>query len=150
MRLVSWRWVTYVDRGMFSYVDRGMFSYVDRGMFSYVDRPKCLFTLHPLADLFIPTPTRLLWEAFSHAAISGWILHIHISTTVYIQVLIYTAGWTGASWRRRKHPTFWDGSKENSSPSSLDLDSSILPKKLNTGKAAKRICCNKRPRLAAV
>ena len=26
------------------------------------------FTLHPPADLFIPAPTRLLWEAFSHAA----------------------------------------------------------------------------------
>ena len=30
---------------------------------SPLDRPKC-FTLHPLADLFIPTPTRLLREPF--------------------------------------------------------------------------------------
>ena len=29
------------------------------------------FTLHPLADLFIPTPTRLRWEAYSsHASIT--------------------------------------------------------------------------------
>ena len=28
------------------------------------------FTLHPLADLFIPTQTRLLWKHSSHAAIT--------------------------------------------------------------------------------
>ena len=43
-------------------------------MFSYCSVSSPLdgskgFTLHPLADLFIPTPTRLLWEAFSHAAL---------------------------------------------------------------------------------
>ncbi len=27
------------------------------------------FTRHPLADLSVPAPTRLPWEAFSHAAI---------------------------------------------------------------------------------
>ena len=32
------------------------------------DWSKC-FTLHALADLFIPSPTRLLWEAFSLDAI---------------------------------------------------------------------------------
>ena len=36
---------------------------------SPLDRTKD-FTLHPLADLFIPTPTRLLREEFSHAAIT--------------------------------------------------------------------------------
>ena len=30
----------------------------------------------------------------------------HISTTVYSQVLIYTAHWTEVSWRERKYPNF--------------------------------------------
>ena len=41
------------------------------------------FTFHPLADLFIPRPSQLLWEAFSHAAIARR-LFVHISTTVCI------------------------------------------------------------------
>ena len=36
------------------------------------DCSKC-FTLHPLADLFIPMPPRLPWEAFSHTAITAQI-----------------------------------------------------------------------------
>ena len=54
------------------------------------------FTLYPLGDLFIPTPTWLLLEAFSHAAITARRPFIHISTTVYSQILIYTAEWTEA------------------------------------------------------
>ena len=46
-----------------------------------------------LADMFISTPTRLHWEAFSHAEINARGLINHISTTVYCQVLIYTAYW---------------------------------------------------------
>ena len=44
-------------------------SHEGKGMFLYsvvssrLDHSK-RFTLHPLADLFIPTPTRLLLEAF--------------------------------------------------------------------------------------
>ena len=38
-------------------------------VYSPFDRSKRL-TLHPLADLFIPTPTPIPWEAFSHAAIT--------------------------------------------------------------------------------
>ena len=45
-----------------------------KGMYLYsimsVGPLKSLYTL-PLADLFIPTPTRLLWEEFSHAAITA-------------------------------------------------------------------------------
>ena len=52
---------------------------------SPLDRSK-RFTLHPIADVFIQTPTRLIWEAFSHVAIT-W-LSTHISTTV--QIIIYT------------------------------------------------------------
>ena len=64
------------------------------------------FTLHPL-PLFIPTPTPLLWEAFSHAAITAVRkLLTHISATDPSQVLIYTAEWTEASWRERKCPNF--------------------------------------------
>ena len=36
------------------------------------------FTLHPLADLFILTPTWLLWEVFSHAAITVQRIFTHI------------------------------------------------------------------------
>ena len=59
----------------------------------------------PLADLFIPTPTRFSWKHSSHAAIAQR-LFTHMSTTVYGQVLIYTAESTGASWRERKCPNF--------------------------------------------
>ena len=68
------------------------------------------FTHHPLLDLFIPAPTWLLWEAFSHAAITAWRLFINISTTVYIQVLIYTADQTEVLWRKRKLK-LWSSSK---------------------------------------
>ena len=44
-----------------------MFSY--SAVSSSLDRSE-RFTLRPLEDLFIPTPTRLLWEAFSHAVIT--------------------------------------------------------------------------------
>ena len=37
---------------------------------SHLASPK-RFPLYPLADLFIPTPIRLLWEAFSQAAITA-------------------------------------------------------------------------------
>ena len=47
------------------------------------------FILHPLVDLFIPTPTQLLWEAFSLAVITVQRLFVHISTTVYSQEVIY-------------------------------------------------------------
>ena len=59
------------------------------------------FTLHPLADLFFRTPTRLLWEPFSYAAITAQRLFVHISTSVYSQVLIHTAERTGATWTER-------------------------------------------------
>ena len=52
------------------------------------DRSKC-FTLHSLADLFIPMPYWFLWKAFSHAAITVWILFAHTSTTVYSQISKY-------------------------------------------------------------
>ena len=68
---------------------------------SPLDRWKC-FTCHPLADLFIPTPTWRIWEAFSHAALTVQILFIRIASAVYSQVHIYTSEWTGASRREPK------------------------------------------------
>ena len=50
---------------------------------------KCI-TLHHLADLFIRTPTRFLWEVFSHCAKTT---HSPIPTTVLHQVLVYTTEW---------------------------------------------------------
>ena len=78
---------------------KGMFLY--RAVSSPLDRSK-RFTLHPLADVFIPTSTRLLLEAFSHAAITVQRVFIHIFTTVYSQILIYSAERTEALWRERK------------------------------------------------
>ena len=45
------------------------------------DCPK-RFTLYSLADLFNHTPSRLLWEAFSHAAISSRIIFVHIYSSL--------------------------------------------------------------------
>ena len=61
--------------------------------------------LPSLVDLFIPTPTRLLREAFySHA------------TTVYSKVLICTAESTRASIQRTKVPNLRNGSKGGFEP----------------------------------
>ena len=70
------------------------------------------FTLHSPADLLIPTPTRLLWEAFSHAAIIARRLITHISTTVYSLILMHTAECTGASWRDGEGPSFETATKD--------------------------------------
>ena len=83
------------------------------------------FTFHPLVDLFIPTPTQLLWEAFSHAAIIAQIFAY--LTTVNSQVLIYTAESTGASKGKTKMPNLRNGSKRNSKPGSLACESGNLP-----------------------
>ena len=40
-----------------------------------------LHCLHPMADLFIPTRIRLLWEAFSHASITARRLKLTNSKT---------------------------------------------------------------------
>ena len=46
------------------------------------------FTLHSLADLFIPTSTLLLREAFSDARITARRLCVHISTRYSVKQLI--------------------------------------------------------------
>ena len=50
-----------------------------------------------------------------------------MSTTVYNQVLIYTAGEQGRQWRERKCPIFETVTKGDSNPGSLDCESGILP-----------------------
>ena len=55
-------------------------------------------------------------------------LFTHISTAVYSQVLIYTAEWTGASWRERKCLIFETAAKRiRTRPGSLGWESAILP-----------------------
>ena len=49
------------------------------------------FLFTALADLFNQTPFQLLWEASSHTIINARRLFLHTSTTIYSQVLIYTA-----------------------------------------------------------
>ena len=46
---------------------------------------------NPMTDLHIPKPIRLLRETYNHAAITARRQFIHISTTVYSQILTYTA-----------------------------------------------------------
>ena len=69
---------------------------------------RALYTSSP-ADIFIPTPTRLLWEEFCHVATIARRLSIHIfpplpADRAYTR--LYTAEWTEASWRERKCPNF--------------------------------------------
>ena len=68
-----------------------------------LDRSKALYTSPP-GRLLIPTPTRLLREEFSHAAITTWRLLIYMSTAIYSHVLINTAQWTEVSCREHKCP----------------------------------------------
>ena len=58
--------------------------------------------LYPLAYMFIPTPTRLLWEALNHYAITVRRPFTHMSTANYSRILVYTAEWTGMSRREWK------------------------------------------------
>ena len=78
------------------------------------------------SDLFIPAPTRLPWEAFlATQQLRAKTNHSIISTTVYSYVVMYTAEWTGASWRERKCPNF--ETVGDSNLDSLDCESGILP-----------------------
>ncbi len=50
-----------------------------------------------------------------------------MSTTVYSQVLIYTAESTGASMERTKMPNLRNGNKMDSNQGTLDCESDTLP-----------------------
>ena len=70
------------------------------------------YTAQLSKNVVLLTTTRLLREVFSHAAVTLWrilyfiLIFTDISTAVHSMVLIYTAEWTGASWRERKCPNF--------------------------------------------
>ena len=68
-----------------------------------VQYPVRTFTLSSLADGFNQTTS--LGSIQPYATIIMWRLLIHISTTVYTQVLINTAEWTGAMSSGKKLPT---------------------------------------------
>jgi len=57
-----------------------------------------VFYTSPLAHLFIPTPSRLLWEALSHAAVTARRPFVRIITTAYSQILIHTNEWAVATF----------------------------------------------------
>ena len=85
------------------------------------------FTLHPLADLFIPTPSWLLWEAFSHAETFS-----HFAKTIDCRSSFsckwvparysFTAEWTAATWGVKASKR----QQEDFNPGSLVWGSNIL------------------------
>ena len=60
-----------------------IYIYIYRAVSSPSDSSKH-FTRHPM------TPPQLRWEYSSHIAVAALRLFVHISTTVYSQVFIYT------------------------------------------------------------
>ena len=83
--------------------------------------------IHPLVDLFIPRPTRLLWQAVSHAAITAQRLFTHTFPPLSTSRYSFIAEWTGASWNQQKCPqSFLNGSKMDLNPGSLDCESCVL------------------------
>ena len=78
-------------------------------LYSMVSCPwDCLkrFMLYSVADLFIPMPFRLLWEAFSHVEITVRRLFLPIVISVCSQVLIYNTEWTVATWDEQNYQNF--------------------------------------------
>ena len=72
---------------------------------SPLDRSKRFTLSSPGRPVHSNTVFGFSWKHSSHAAIAQR-LFTHISTTVYSQVLIYTAESTEASWSERKCPNF--------------------------------------------
>ena len=72
---------------------------------SPLDRSKRFTLSSPGRPVHSDTVLGFSWKHSSHAAIAKR-LFTHISTTVYSQVLIYTAESTEASWSERKCPNF--------------------------------------------
>ena len=72
---------------------------------SPLDRSKRFTLSSPGRPVHSDTVLGFSWKHSSHAAIAQR-LFTHISTTVYSQILIYTAEWTEASWSERKCPNF--------------------------------------------
>ena len=72
---------------------------------SPLDRSKRFTLSSPGRPVHSDTVLGFSWKHSSHAAIAQR-LFTHMSTTVYSQVLIYTAESTEASWNERKCPNF--------------------------------------------
>ena len=72
---------------------------------SPLDRSKRFTLSSPGRPVHTDTVLGFSWKHSSHAAIAQR-LFTHISTTVYSQVLIYTAESTEASWSERRCPNF--------------------------------------------
>ena len=72
---------------------------------SPLDRSKRFTLSSPGRPVHSDTVLGFSWKHSSHAAIAQR-LFTHISTTVYSQVLIYTAESTEALWSERKCPNF--------------------------------------------
>ena len=72
---------------------------------SPLDRSKRFTLSSPGRPVHSDTVLGFSWKHSSHAAIAQR-LFTHISTTVYSQVLIYTAESTEESWSERKCPNF--------------------------------------------
>ena len=93
---------------------------------SPLDRSKRFTLSSPGRPVHSDTVLGFSCKHSSHAAIAQR-LFTHISTTVYSQVLIYTAESTEATWSERKCPNFDTVAKGDSNPGSLDCESGILP-----------------------
>ena len=84
----------------------------------FVELLNALYT-HSLANMFIPTPTPLLWEEFSHAAITAQTTHSHISTISITKYSIIQLSKLVCCDENEK-PMFQNGSKGVSNPGTIE------------------------------
>ena len=87
------------------YGDKGKGMVLYSAVSSPLDRSKRFTLSSPGRPVHSDTVLGFSWKHSSHAAIAQR-LFTRISTTVYSQVLIYTAESTEASWSERKCPNF--------------------------------------------
>ena len=92
---------------------------------SPLDRSKRFTLSSPGRPVHSDTVLGFSWKHSSHAAAIAQRLFTHISTTVYSQVLIYTA-----ESKRKKIPKLRNDNNRDSNPGSLDCESGILPNEL--------------------
>ena len=95
LRAAGSRWGKECGKGMVLY----------SAVSSPLDRLKRFTLSSPGRPVHSDTVLGFSWKHSSHAAIAQR-LFTHMSTTVYSQVLIYTAESTEASWSERKCPNF--------------------------------------------
>ena len=83
--------------------------------------------LPSLTDLFIPTPTRLLLEAFSHAAIMRNDYSLTFPPLSIARYSFIQQSEQGRQWREQKCPNIETVAKGDSNQGSLDCESVVLP-----------------------